>query len=428
MNSATRFRSSILGTMMPGALTLAVLSAVLVSAALPAHSQTESVLHSFCTDQNHCPDGDKPTSTLTPDGAGNLYGTTPGGGVFGPGVVFELSPNGGGGWNETVIYSFHDFPDADSPEFSKLLFDSAGNIYGTTLSGGDYISGAVFELSPAGGSWTESVLYSFGGYKGDGTSPVNGLIMDAAGNLYGKTLQGGAQLPEGSVFELSPSAGGWTEKIIYNTGEAGGGSTDAGLTMDSAGNIYGVTATAIFELSPNGNGGWNPSVIYHFANRIASNKVVSGGNVPQGTLVFDKAGNLYGTTYSGGADDYGTVFELSPGNKGEWTKRILYSFQGGSQDGEAPVAGVVLDPAGNIYGTTTEGGANEAGVLFELLAPEGQGSYQEKILWTFSDGGGAGTGGGLPFGGLILDSAGNLYGTTYYGGEYGCGVAFELTP
>ncbi len=284
-----------------------------------------------------------------------------------------------------------------------------GNLYGTAANGGANGYGVVFELSPAGASWTETTLYSFAN-DGDGANPANGLIMDPAGNLYG-TTQAGGDGNYGTVFELSPSGGGWTEQVIdiFATGFAG-------LSMDAAGNLFGVTPCCVFELSPNGNGGWNKAFIHSFAGPPKD------GEGPESAPVPDQAGNLYGTTWDGGHDDWGTVYKLTPSKKkGKWTEEILHYFKGG-KDGAMPWAGVVLDAAGNIYGTTTYFGKSGSGTVFEL-AP-GRRGY--KVLCDVD--------GINPFGSLILDSAGNLYGTTYYGGLKGgcggpgCGLVFEVTP
>jgi uncharacterized repeat protein (TIGR03803 family) len=270
--------------------------------------------------------------------------------------------------------------------------------------GGANGDGVVFELSPAGKSWKEIVLYSFTD-RTDDARPVNNLIMDAAGNLYGATFYG-------AVFKLSPSGGKWTEQVIYDFGT----NLEAGLTMDAAGNIFGTTFRYVFELSPNGSGGWNPNVIYNFTG------APKDGSNADGTLVLDQAGNLYGTTTYGGAQNYGTVFKLSPGKTG-WTEKILYSFKGGKKnDGSDPFAGIVFDAVGNIYGTTEAGGNSGAGTVFELVAPVGKGKYVEKVLWSFN-----GTDGNTPFASLILDSASKLYGTTTAGGSSNDGVIFEVT-
>ncbi len=402
-----RFGSTKLATaVICAALVLAALFALLL-AARPAQAQTETVLYNFTGGS----DGGKPQSSLIFDGAGNLYGMTDGGGAFGAGTVFELSPNGSGGWNETVLYSFTGGADGANP-IGPVMFDSVGNLYGTAQGGGANGYGVVFELSPVGAGWTETVLHSFAG-GADGANPPNGLIMDPAGNLYGTTYNGGVA-GHGTVFELSPSGGGWTERVIY-TGDAPFG--DAGLTRDAAGNIFGATLLTVFELSPNGNGGWNPTVIHTFTGAPRD------GRGPEGTPVLDKSGNLYGTTYQGGAKNLGTVYKLSHGAQG-WTEKILHSFM--FTDGAYVRAGVLLDAAGNIYGTTADGGKHlYYGTVFELVA--GAGIYKEKFFWSF--GGRAGI---PPYpSSLILDSAGNLYGTTQMGGsqacQYGCGGVFEVT-
>lgn len=387
-------------------LALAAISSLLLAAGI-GQAQTLKVLYNF----KGASDGANPESSLTPDGAGNFFGTTYYGGL-GYGTVFELSPDGGGGWNESVLYRFcsaQNCTDGARPNYSPVIFDGAGNLYGTTFEGGTSGSGVVFKLSPAGKTWTESVLYSFCSAQdcADGEYPTNGLIADAAGNLYGVSDNG--------AFELSPSGGDWLEQVIY--GFRGITEGIAGLTMDGGGNIFGIDYTHtytkefsnVFELSPDGKGGWTPTVLHKFSGAPA-----------YGTLVLDGAGNLYGTTGDSSKHD-GTVYRLSPGPNGKWMKKTLHTFQGGT-DGDAPWAGVVFDAAGNIYGTTLYGGAHGFGTVFELT-PTRHGHYQEKILWNFND-----TDGAVSVASLILDSAGNLYGTTTGGGSNGWGVVFEVTP
>ncbi len=391
------------------ALGLAVLSALLI-AARPALAQTTEIgLDSFFA--GGPPDGSYPNSGLTSDGKGNFYGTNFGGGLVecafaGPcGTVYELSPTGSGGWNETVIYNFcsaANCADGQGP-YAPVVFDSAGNLYGTAAYGGANGYGVVFKLSPAGTSWEETVLYNFCSLSGcaDGGYPASGLIFDPVGNLYGTA---------GAVFELSPSASGWTEKVIY-----GGVGGFAGLTMDAAGNIFGAADSTVFELSPNGSGGWTPTVI----------PIPGGGYLAGGTPVLDSAGNIYGTTQYGGAYSFGLVYKLSPGNDEQWTGAVLHSF-GAGNDGSVPSGGVLLDAPGNVYGTTSEGGHHHFGSVFELGVKAG---YEEKLLWSFNAWDGS-----SPLGSLISDSAGNLYGTTIEGGSTygygndggGFGVAYEL--
>jgi len=235
--------------------TLAVLAIVVgvvsVFSTVAAQGQTETVLYTFCASGFGCSDGAIPNSPLTPDGKGNFYGATVTGGT-GPdeccGTVFELSPNGSGGWIETVLYSFTGYEGLSYPTGS-LVFDGAGNLYGTAEGNGAHGWGAVFKLSPGsvGASWTETTLYSFAGGT-DGANPSSGVVIDAAGNLYGTTGAGGSG-GSGTVFELSPSGGGWTEQVIYNTDT----SWYAGLTMDSGGSIFGVSQSQVFELQTNGS-------------------------------------------------------------------------------------------------------------------------------------------------------------------------------
>lgn len=397
-----------------GALTSALLCLLLLIAAHAAQAQTETVLYNFTGN----PDGSESGARLTPDGNGNFYGTTGAGGTAGYGTVFEISPNGEN-WTETVLYSFCPVPgclDGKYPFVSYVLLDQAGNLYGTAQEGGSNNCGVVFELSRSSGHWIETVLHNFAGGV-DGCYPVPGLIMDQGGNLYGTTETANSNLNGvGTVFELSPSGGGWTEKVIYSGYEF----ANAGLTVDSAGNIFGLGLTlkpynwVVFELLPNGNGGWSSSVLHTFAR----------GFYPYGTLALDPAGNLYGTTVAEGAHNGGTVYRLTPEENGQWKEKVLYSFDSQNGGGYAPYAGVVLDSAGNVYGTTRNGGMNGVGTVFELVAPFGKTkTYEEKTLWNFNE-----TNGATPDDSLILDGAGSLYGTTQAGGVGGSGVVFEVTP
>jgi uncharacterized repeat protein (TIGR03803 family) len=423
---------------MRGVLKLAVLSMLLLVAFPRAHAQPETVLYNFCSQPN-CVDGANPASSLMPDGAGNFYGSTQLGGANMDGAVYELSPNGSGGYNEIVLYSFcflQNCADGSYP-YSNVIFDGRGNLYGTTYFGGLLASGPysgyglAFELSPQppggcpsgsnnGNGWCETVLYSFTSNP-DGAFPFSGLTFDSSGNLYGTTYAGGSGT--GTVYELSPNGkGGWTEQVIYDRGGY------AGLAIDGSGNLYGADEAGkghVFELSPNGSGGWNATTLHTFtANR-------TDGNIPEGTPVLDSAGNLYGTTFEGGATlGMGTVWKLTLGISGAYSEAILHNFSWAY--GSNPRGGVVLDPSGNVYSTTAYGIHKSpcydgCGTVFEL-ASNGSG-YEWTLLLTFNA-----TDGGNPADTLILDS-GNLYGTTYGGGKSsncpgtgGCGVAFQLNP
>ncbi len=401
-----------------GALALAALCGLLI-AVRPAQAQAYNVLYNFCdTGTGNClQTGAYPQGRLTPDGQGNFYGVTLGGGGTDSGAVFEFSPNGEN-CCEQLIYSFGAGSGGNAPVYAYVIFDSAGNVYGTASRGGTNSAGVVYELSPQGSGWTETVLYNFcPGYPScpDGATPYSGLVMDTSGNLYGVTDQGGKS-GNGTVFELSPSGGRWTEQVIYDI--PSGDSIVAGLAIDASGNLFGNTYFTVFELSPNGSGGWNSAVLHTFGSG-------KDGVEARGVPVLDGAGNIYGTTYGGGAHEGGTVYEVSPEPHGKWKERVLYSFKDNSKDGGAPWAGVALDAAGNIYGTTIAGGKYTHGTVFELV-PVGKSGHKETTLWDFN-----GTTGDESLGSLILYN-GNLYGTAERGGagagSEGDGVVFEVTP
>ncbi len=344
---------------------------------------TEKVLHNF---SNNGSDGFWPTGGLVFDAAGNLYGTTyVGGGYYcyggyKCGTVFELTRTTGGDWTEKVLHSFNGTDGFYAS--GGLAFDAAGNLYGTTYGGGTYGDGTVFELTPnshvADGGWTEKVLHSFNHHGTDGVYPYAGLIIDAVGNLYGTTVYGGTYdcYPDycgGTVFELTPTAGGgWREKGLHNFGNGTDGAyASGGLAFDAAGNLYGTTYGGgtygdgtVFELTPNSHvadGGWTEKVLHNFNNDRTD------GVDPNGGLIIDAAGNLYGMTYMGGSYGYGTVFELTPGAGGDWTEEVLHSFNNNGKDGVDPYAGLIFDSAGNLYGTTSGGGSYSHGTVFEIV-------------------------------------------------------------
>jgi uncharacterized repeat protein (TIGR03803 family) len=341
-------------------------------------------------------DGGSPKAGVIRDSAGNLYGTTASGGDstacngYGCGVVYKLDATG----HETVLYSFKGGADGVGP--GGVIRDSAGNLYGTTGSGGTGNAGVVYKLDKTG---HETVLYSFSSQT-NGEYP-SAVIRDAAGNLYG-TAQCGGTSGSGMVYNLGPS-GNLT--VLYN-----GEYSSAGVIRDSADNLYGTTqygGTAglgvVYKLDPAGN----ETVLYSFSGGA------DGGN-PEAGVIRDPAGNFYGTTTIGGTAGVGVVYELDPAGH----ETVLYSFTGGA-DGKNPDAGVIRDSAGNLYGTTHNGGTADAGVVY-TLDPAGQ----ETVLYSFS----GGADGGNPDAGVIRDSAGNLYGTTDSGGEAGEGVVYKLDP
>ena len=402
---------------MRGAVTLALLLVLLPITVRPAQAQTETVLYNFGSGVN------SPYSTLTSDSAGNFYGTTFYGGTGaspGSGTVFELSPNGSS-WKEITRYSFcsvANCADGAGP-IANVIFDGKGNLYGTTTSGGANGAGVAFELTPRGAKWKETVLYSFCMLSScaDGGNPGSGLVMDAAGHLYGTNSAG--------VFELSKSDGAWKEQVIY-------GGAVGGLTMDGTGNIYGATNSTVFELSPNGSGGLTPIVLHTFTGSPKDGSDLHSGPV------LDPYGNLFGTTWSGGAGGYGGVYILVPPTqtwqKGKWPERLVYSFPK-CTPGPCNPSGIVVDLFDNIFGILPNSGKSYGlGVVFALEYPSGKDWYKDTTLLTFD-----GTDGAHPNGSLFMDGAGNLYGVTAAGGtlyestcgeggQCGYGVVYELTP
>lgn len=319
-----------------------------------------STLHTF----GGSGDGANPASRVVFGPDGTLYGTTSAGGANRSGTVYNLRPpasvcrSTSCQWTETILHNFTG-SDGAGPQLGDLVFDAAGNIYGTTSSGGAFGQGVVFKLTPSGGSWTESVLYSFAGGN-DGAVPYSGVILDAAGNLYGTTTMGGAN-SMGTVYELTRSQSGWSETILY----AFGGSDQSfspygGLIFDRQGNLFGSASGGpngggtVYELVP-ANGGWTYNLAYGF----------SGYAGPRDSPTMDASGNIFITDLSTGVPyQAGSVYKLTPGSGG-WTLTDLYDFIGAS-DGANPFGIVVLDAAGNVYGTTTLGGTHNLGVVFEI--------------------------------------------------------------
>jgi uncharacterized repeat protein (TIGR03803 family) len=378
-----------------------------------AEAANFKLLHSFAGGSDGCYPG---FGSLVMDGAGNLYGTTTGGGTCGIcGNVFKLAPDG----TETPLYSFTCGSNGEEPD--GLFRDANGNLYGTTIAGGgDSGCGVVFEFTARG---TEKTLHTFSGPPNDGCTPFDAPIMDGSGSLYGTTTGGGANRV-GSVFKLAKDG---PESLLRSFNETRGGCSPlASLVIDATKNLFGVAQTCgsthhagtVFELSPHGR----ETVLYKFKGPP------NDGSVPQGTLIKDQSGNLYGTLNRGGrpgceADEgCGAVFELAP----DGTETIIHFFTGKRGDGGNPVAGVIADSSGNFYGTTEFGGSNAAcngdvgcGTVFEI-APDGT----ETVLHSFGDG----SKGANPVAGLVADGQGNFYGTASNGGADGYGTVFEITP
>ena len=316
------------------------------------------------------------------DRSGNLWVVTGQGGngtaceTTGCGVVVEFTPVSGA-WVSHVVYNFHGGSDGEYPS-GRLYFDSKGNAYGTTQEGGSSKCncGTVYELSPSQGGWKETVLYRFNNNRNhiDGLTPYSGLIADAAGNLYGTSITGGTY-SWGTVYELSPNSHGyWTERVLWSfqspTLGTDGSLIYGALAIDASGNLYGATlyggstgcsglgCGTVFELSPVADGTWTESVLHAFSESGRD------GLYPRSGVVFDQAGNLDGVTSYGGMSNWGSVFSLTPGS-GVWTETQLYSFA--LPSGVIPSTTPVIDASGNIYGTTLTGGANRTGLCDQGL-------------------------------------------------------------
>jgi uncharacterized repeat protein (TIGR03803 family) len=370
-----------------------------------AHAQTFTVLHNF--KGSGYGDGVNPRAGLVRDAAGNLYGTTVGGGSLGYGTVFKVNKSG----KETVLYSFAGGTDGIGP-FARLVRDAAGNLYGTTVNGGSSNYGTVFKVSNTG---KETVLHSFAGAP-DGCSPFGGLLRDGVGNLYGTTYSCGAY-SYGTVFKIDTKA---SETVLYNfcsqTACADGANPyyNTSVLMNSEGDLYGVTEEGgtygegvVYELSNSGT----LTVLHSFAGGVNH----TDGLYPYGTPAMDKNGNLYGTTEEGGSSELGIIWKVSK----DGTETVLHSFAGGSSDGANPFAGVIVDAKGNLYGDTTAGGsAANYGTVYELNK---KGTLTLLHRFTVPNG-------ESPYGGLIRDAKGILYGTASGGGTNGDGTVWKLAP
>ncbi|HEY1676746.1 MAG TPA: choice-of-anchor tandem repeat GloVer-containing protein [Candidatus Sulfotelmatobacter sp.] len=372
-------------------------------------AQTDQTLYNF----TGYGDGGNPLSSLVMDAAGNLYGTTFVGGQFGAGEVFELSPTG-----ISVLYSFTGGADGANPYMADVIFDASGNLYGTTVGGGANDLGTIFKLTPSGSGWSESVLHSFQGQT-DGANPYAGLVFDSAGNLYGTTALGGIN-NQGTIFQLKPAANSqWIEEVVHTFGGKDGSVPAGGLVFDRKNNLYGVTqgggakaAGVVYRLSPSAKG-WSLAVLHSFTGG-------ADGSNPYGErLILDSTGRVYGTTEGGGLAQSGTVFRLTPAATGQWSERVLYSFN--SKVAGNPFSGLVMDTKGNLYGTCANGNSTTTvGAVFELKVQPGD-KWTEINLHLFTR-----TDGEFPEAALLRDASGNLYGTTLLGGANNMGVVFEI--
>jgi uncharacterized repeat protein (TIGR03803 family) len=386
-------------------------------------AQTFSVIHNFSGGG----DGKYPDAGVTVGPSGVLYGTASAGGTQGLelGVVFKLT-HIGSSWVFGPLYEFAGHGDGADP-YGGVVISPNGALYGTAFSG-NY--GNVFELTPPATFcrsilcyWNETILYNFMGTP-DGNGPLyEDLAFDRAGDIYGTTYYGGTN-NVGTVFELTPSGGGYTESILHSFGSGTDGAyPESGVVLDAAGNVYGTTAAGgtgtecngggcgtVYQLMPS-NGGWAENVLVNFDG--------ADGENPNG-LIMDAFGSLYGTTSGGGQNGGGVVFKLARSGGG-WSYAPLYSFSSGSC---YPLSGVTMDAAGDLFGVCQIGGAHNDGWVYELTS-----CSQRCIANDLHDF--SGSDGANPWGGPVLDANGNLYGTTYYGGtgtcyDEGCGVVWEI--
>jgi uncharacterized repeat protein (TIGR03803 family) len=426
-------QSSIFDNSLPAILRFCC--AVIFGTAILAQAQTFHVIHNFTGGA----DGAFPLAGLTADGGGNLYGTAQGGGTapcyagYGCGTAFRLKRSGAD-WVFDPLYEFQGGTNDGQHPSARMVFAPNGVLYGTTYGGGidnntcgdggDGGCGTIFKLTPPPtfcGSvlcpWDETVIYFFPGSPGAGVPSGGPLAIDQSGNLYGSSINGGC-CDYGDDFELSPSGSGWNAALIDNHFPDGG--PMSGLTIDNAGNLYGSVespyAGAIYQLSSSGFG-WQFNLIMNL------NNIMNGGDGPQGSLIVDGAGNLYGTTLGGGGGNGGTVFELAAGT---WNFSLLYSLTGS----EGPQESLAMDSAGNLYGTTYGDGAYNRGSVFKLSPSANGWIYTE--LYDFT----GGSDGSLPISNVVIDAQGNLYGTASrggtgtncYEGSSGCGVVWKITP
>ena len=408
------------------ALTLGLSLMLAVGISITAHAQSFSVIYNFTGGQ----DGAHPFAGLTVGSGNALYGTAFGGGTHHFGTVFELS-HSGSGWILTPLYSFAGNSDGAGP-VARVVIGPDGGLYGSTSAGGEgtcnnhngYLGcGTVFKLRPPATmphsvivNWSSNVIYRFSG--SNGAYPQGDLTFDDAGNIYGTTINGGSH-GWGLIYSLTQSNGHWNENVLYQVQNNGDGQYAwSGVVRDSSGNLYGVFSGggpdqygAIYKLTHSGSG-WVESTVHAFTFHG------NDGAAPQGGLVTDRSGNIYGSTVhnpTGG----GVVFELSPSGGG-WSYDVLYGLTGGI--GLGPYDKLVMDSAGNLYGTTFGDGRYGRGSVFKLTSSFGGWTYETLHDFT------GGTDGSNPMSSLVLDSEGNLYGTASAGGSSGNGVVFQIRP
>ena len=397
-------------------LALLSMTALCLSAARAA---TEEVIYSFAGEE----DGEYTDTDVAIDAAGNLYGTSVLGGEFGGGTVWQLSPVGDG-WVHTVLYSFTGGEDGGEP-YKGVTLDAAGNLYGTAVTGGSGSCeggcGVTYKLTKSGSNWTHSVIHSFSGGD-DGSGPGARVAVDNKGNVYGMTPTGGAN-GLGVIYALRQTASGdWSLRVIHTfTGGADGSSGSAGKLVIRGGHIYGAATTG---------GLFSSGTVFQLTptrsgewrfRTLYSFQGAPDGVFPYGALLFDAVGNIYGTTYYGGTNGLGAVYKLSPNTVGEWTETVLYSFKTG-KDGNSSISNLVSDAAGALYGTTSEGGLG-SGTIFKLT-PGQSGTWAESIAHSFQ----GSPDGAFPYVGMVGDGAGSFYGATVHGGDDDDGSIYKFTP
>ena len=390
---------------------------VIAVSLVTARAATTDVIFSFEED-----DGEYADTDLETDNAGSIYGTTVLGGDFGGGTVFQLSPTPTG-WNQTVLYSFTGGADGGEP-YKGVTIDRRGNLYGTAVTGGsggcEGGCGVVYKLTKSNGTWNQTVIHAFTGGD-DGSGPGARVTLDRSGNVYGMTPTGGTY-GVGTIYKLHPHAGSYEFQVIHTfTGGDDGATGSAGRMLLQHGRLYGAATVGglygsgvVFELTPTAVGEWNFRGLYSFHGQ-------PDGSFPYGALLRAGSGKIYGTTYYGGENGIGCVYELSPRPVGQWDGRVIYSFQEGS-DGNSPISNLVRDAAGNLFGTTSEGGLG-SGAIFKLT-PNGGGQWTESVVHPFA----GPPDGGFSYNGMVVDRFGNFYGATVHGGTDDDGCVYKFTP
>jgi uncharacterized repeat protein (TIGR03803 family) len=393
--------------------------AVVLALALTASASTEKVVWNFKGGS----DGSGPWSNyFISDAKGNLYAATAAGGTYSAGTVFMLSPAG----KETILYEFTGSNGDGNAPHGRLAFDAKGNIYGTTQAGGTNGTGTVYELSPKrGGGWTEKVIYSFSATGADGISPSAGMTIAPDGTMYSTTPDGGA-FSGGVIFSLKKTAKGWKQRVIHNINFPNeGGFPYEGLMRDAAGNLYGVAPAGgaagngvVYRLSHTKKG-WVDTVLHSFTNQNGD-----GSGLYWIDLIGDTSGNIYGATSFGGTNGTGMVWELVYSKtKKSYSESILYEFgASGSGDGNDPYGGLAMDSKGNLYGTALNGGSSNLGAVYKLTK-QGK-TWKETVLHSFV----GANDGAQPTGNPYIDAKGRLYGMTQTGGKSNLGIVYRITP